>query len=240
MLLLLQSQTKVTFKGHPKISKLFCNHISWCKKWSVKPFPCQCHSLFSTLGLDPQQLHISTLGHSTSSIFDNVLHSNLNNVCSPNIKSFPEEFFDSFTMYYEHVFKFCDTFKEPIHFLPFLKPSTCFKNKAFNRLIEVLNGFAPQPSFMWKIIQELDSFPQTFTPSPLIPTTAQVLKVKHFLSFYSNINFQRQPHLSTECVLQHFKYTFDSKNWHSIGFFNMKGSLPYPYKIRKFKDLSRS
>ena len=270
MLLLLQSQTKVTFKGHPKISKLFCNHISWCKKWSVKPFPCQCHSLFSTLGLDPQQLHISTLGHSTSSIFDNVLHSNLNNVCSPNIKSFPEEFFDSFTMYYEHVFKFCDTFKEPIHFLPFLKPSTCFKNKAFNRLIEVLNGFAPQPSFMWKIIQELDSFPQTFSPSPLIPTTAQVLKVKHFLSqklvlsapdknsgipdlycpsilwkemhtsFYSNINFQRQPHLSTECVLQHFKYTFDSKNWHSIGFFNMKGSLPYPYKIRKFKDLSRS
>jgi hypothetical protein len=173
-------------------------------------------------------------------------------------------------MYYEHVFKFCDTFKEPIHFLPFLKPSTFFKNKALNRLIEVLYGFAPQPSFMWKIIQELDSFPQTFSPSPLIPTTAQVLKVKHFLSqklvlsapdknsgipdlycpsilwkemhtsFYSNINFQRQPYLSIKCVLQHFKYTFDSKNWHSIGFFNMKGSLPYPYKIRKFKDLSRS
>ena len=120
--------------------------------------------------LRPQQLHISTLGHSTSSIFDNVLHSNLNNVCSPNIKSFPEEFFDSFTMYYEHVFKFCDTFEEPIHFLPFLKPSTCFKNKAFNRLIEVLNGFAPQPSFMWKIIQELDSFPQTFKyPFPSFP-----------------------------------------------------------------------
>ena len=107
-------------------------------------------------------------------------------------------------------------------------------------------------------------------PLPLIPTTAQVQKVKKNLSqklvlsapdknsgipdiycpsilwkemhtlFYSNINFQRQPHLSTECVLQHFKYTFDSKNWHSIGFFNMKGSLPYPYKIRKFKDLSRS
>ena len=113
-------------------------------------------------------------------------------------------------------------------------------------------------------------FSPNLYPLPLVPTTAQVLQAKHFLSqklvlsapdknsgisdlycpsilwkemhttFYCNINFHRQPHLSTECVLQHFKYTFDSKKWCSIGTFNIKGSLPYPYKIRKFKDLSRS
>ena len=147
MLLLLQTQTKVTFKSHPKTSVLFCNHISWCRKWSEKPFPCNCSSLFSILGIDPKCDHISILGHSTSSIYDAVLHSNLNNVCSPNIKSFPEEFLTSFTCFYDHVFNFCKTFKEPISFLPFPSPSTYFQNKGFNCLNEILNSFAPQRSY---------------------------------------------------------------------------------------------
>ena len=129
MLFLLQTQTKVTFKSHPKTSVLFCNHISWCRKWSEKPFPCNCSSLFSILGIDPKCDHISILGHSTSSIYDAVLHSNLNNVCSPNIKSFPEEFLTSFTCFYDHVFNFCKIFKEPIFFLPFPSPLLISKTK---------------------------------------------------------------------------------------------------------------
>ena len=155
MLLLLQSQTRVIFKSHPKLSVLFCNHISWCKKWTEKPFPCFCSSLFSTLNLSPQNGHISVLGHETSSIHDVVLHANLNNVCSPNVKSFPEEFFDSFLAFYDDVFDFCETFKEPICFIPFSKPSTWFKNKGFNHLNEILNTFATQPSFIWKLFKNL-------------------------------------------------------------------------------------
>ena len=51
LLLLLQSQTKVTFWSHPKISSIFCNHISWCKKWSERPFPCHCSTISPLLGL---------------------------------------------------------------------------------------------------------------------------------------------------------------------------------------------
>ena len=111
MLLLLQSQTRVIFKSHPKLSVLFCNHISWCKKWTEKPFPCFCSSLFSTLNLSPQNGHISILGHETSSIHDVVLHANLNNVCSPNVKSLPEECFEIFLAFFDDVFDFCETFK---------------------------------------------------------------------------------------------------------------------------------
>ena len=122
LLLLLQSQTKVTFRSHPKAGSIFCNHISWCKKWSEKPFPCKCSSLSPLLGLDTSCKHISTLGHLTSSIFDSVLHSNLNNVCSPNVKSFPEEFLNSFMTYYHGILDLCESFKEPIPFVPLITP----------------------------------------------------------------------------------------------------------------------
>ena len=221
------------------------------------------------MNLSPQNGHISILGHETSSIHDVVLHANLNNVCSPNVKSFPEEFFDSFLAFYDDVFDFCETFKEPICFIPFSKPSTWFKNKGFNHLNEILNTFAAQPSFIWKIVQEFDSVPQTFDPPPHIPTHAQVLQVKSALSklvlgfpdknsgipdiycptilwndmynsFYKNINFERKDHLSKECILQHFKHAYESNKWVVFGSFKENGSVPYPYKIRKFKDLSRS
>ena len=126
--------------------------------------------------------HISILGHETSSIFDSVLHANLNNVCSPNIKSFPEEFLNSFMTYYHGVLDFCESFKEPIPFLPLTLPSKIFVNKAFNRQFDILNSFRPQPPFIWKLIQELDSFPQTFQCPSNIPSTPPVLKAKRFLS----------------------------------------------------------
>ena len=53
MLLLLQMQTKVVFKSHPKTAVLFCNHIAWCRKWSEKPFTCNCASLFPILWAQP-------------------------------------------------------------------------------------------------------------------------------------------------------------------------------------------
>ena len=271
LLLLLQSQTKVTFKSHPKISPIFCNHISWCKKWSEKPYPCHCSILSPILGLkNSPHKHISILGHETSSIFDSVLHANLNNVCSPNIKSFPEEFLNSFMTYYHGVLDFCESFKEPIPFLPLTLPSKIFVNKAFNRQFDILNSFRPQPPFIWKLIQELDSFPQTFQCPSNIPSTPQVLKAKRFLSdklilsapdknsgipdlycptilwenmrssFWCNIHFQKQPHLSEQSILSYFKYTFDANNWNLYGSFNVHGSAPYPYMNRKFKDLSRN
>ena len=107
---------------------------------------------------------------------------------------------------------------------------------------EILNTFAAQQSFIWKIVQEFDSFPQTFDPPPHIPTQAQVLQVKSALSklvlgfpdknsgipdiycptilwndmynsFYKNINFERKDHLSEKCILQHFKHAYESNKW---------------------------
>ena len=61
-----------------------------------------------------------------------------------------------------------------------------------------------------------------------------------YTSFYTNPNFQRQHHLSEQAVLQHFKYTYEANGWSIFGSFREHGSVPYPYKVRKFKDLSRS
>ena len=111
---LLQLQTRVIFSGHPKISTIFTNHITWCKKWSLKPFPCACHKIAPLLSimLSVDNPHISVLGPNTTSSFDRVLHCNMNNTAVPNIRSFPEEFFTSFHTYYdEHVsHKFSDIF----------------------------------------------------------------------------------------------------------------------------------
>ena len=159
MILLLQSQTKVAFKSHPKILSLFCNHISWYKKWSERPFPCNCATLIPFLGLDIKAKHVSALGHNTSSIFDHVLHSNLNNVCSPNILSFPEEFLSAFMAYFYNVVDFCEIFKEPITFLPLVPPTNYFKNKAFNRLTDILQSYTPQSPHIVRIIQEFDIDP---------------------------------------------------------------------------------
>ena len=60
------------------------------------------------------------------------------------------------------------------------------------------------------------------------------------VSFYTNPNFQRQYHLSEQPILKHFKYTYEVNKWSIFGPFRENGSVPYPYKIRKFKDLSRS
>ena len=172
--------------------------------------------------------------------------------------------------YYHGVLDFCESFKEPIPFLPLTLPSKIFINKAFNRQFDILNSFRPQPPFIWKLIQELDSFPQTFQCPSNIPSTPQVLKAKRFLSdklilsapdknsgipdlycptilwenmrssFWCNIHFQKQPHLSEQSILSYFKYTFDANNWNLYGSFNVHGSAPYPYMNRKFKDLSRN
>ena len=61
-----------------------------------------------------------------------------------------------------------------------------------------------------------------------------------YTSFWNNIHFQKQPHLSNETLFQHFKFTYESKNWSNIGSFNYQGSAPYPYMNRKFKDLNRT
>ena len=94
------------------------------------------------LGLNTNVDHISILGHDTTSVYDNVLHSNINNVCSPNIKSFPEEFKNAFMTYYHNVLDFCTSFKEPVSF-PHTHPSNIFTNKAFNRLHDIRNSFKP-------------------------------------------------------------------------------------------------
>jgi len=108
MLTLLQLQTIVIFTGHPKIGSVFTNHIVWCKKWSLALFPCACSQMAPLLNilLSIKNPHISVLGPLTSSKFDDVLHSNLNNVCVPNIKSFPEQFLASFCAFYDQAYNF--------------------------------------------------------------------------------------------------------------------------------------
>ena len=269
LLLLLQSQTKVTFKSHPQISSLFCNNITWCKKWSEKPFPCHCTTLKPFLGVNQSCEHISTLGHETKSPYDNVLHSNLNNVCSPNILSFPEEFHRAFMTYYYNILHFCEIFKESVTFFPLSPSSKYCTNKAFNNLFDTLNSFSSQPPCIWKIIHELDSFPQSFKAPAHIPTSFQVQQVSRLLlqklvrstpdknigvpdvycpsilwkqmytSFWKNVHFQKCPHLSAQSLLLYFKHVFDVNNWSKFGSFNSQGEAPYPYIKRKFKDLSR-
>ena len=84
--------------------------------------------------------------------------------------------------YYHNVLDFCTSFKGPVSFLPLMHPSNIFTNKAFNHLHDIINSFKPQPSFIFKIIHEFDSFPQTFQPLPHIPSSSEVLKTKRFLS----------------------------------------------------------
>ena len=90
MLTLLQLQTRVIFSGHPKIESIFTNHIAWCKKWMLVPFSCACSQMASILNvsLSISNPHISVLGPMTSSKFDRVLHSNMNNVCIHSRNSF--------------------------------------------------------------------------------------------------------------------------------------------------------
>ena len=111
---LLQLQTRVIFSRHPKISTIFTNHITWCKKWSLKPFPCACHKIAPSLGitLSVDNPHISVLGPDTTSSFDRILHCNMNNAAVPNIRSFPEEFFMSFHNYYDEACSFSHKFSE--------------------------------------------------------------------------------------------------------------------------------
>ena len=84
--------------------------------------------------------------------------------------------------YYHGILDLCESLKEPIPFVPLITPSNFFVNKAFNRQFDILNSFKPQPPFIWKIIENLDTFPQTFQPPPLIPTAFEVQKTKRFLS----------------------------------------------------------
>ena len=181
MLSLLQLQTRVIFTGHPKISKILCNHISWCKRWTLNPFPCSCSRIAPLLNitLTASKPHISTLGHDTTSKFDHVLHSNLNNVCVPNIQSFPEQFLTSFLGFYDQVNFFTKTFMEPIMHVTYSPSQHLFKNKAFDRIYSIFSTFNTPPKFVLTLISQLDQYATSFTPyspSPYISEVNQCCK----------------------------------------------------------------
>ena len=145
MLTLLQLKTKVIFTGHPKISQIFTNHIMWCKKWSLKPFACHCHKasllLIMNINLSKNNPHVLTLGHTTSSKFDRVLHSNMNNVAVPNIRSFPETFLASFCQY-----------TKLKHFLiAYMNPLRCRTRRHMSKFLRTkhLTNFTPLCPFSW-------------------------------------------------------------------------------------------
>ena len=74
----------------------FLNQTYW-KQWIrdlTWLFSCTININFNaaSIDLDKNVHHISIFRHDTTSVFDNVLYSNINNVCSPIIKSFLEEF----------------------------------------------------------------------------------------------------------------------------------------------------
>ena len=88
------TKNKSNLHGHPKTSQIFTDHIMCCEKLSLKPFPCSYIKAFLLLNIKLflNNTHISTLGHKTSSKFNRVLHSNMNNVALPNNRLFPEIF----------------------------------------------------------------------------------------------------------------------------------------------------
>ena len=89
-----------------------------------------------------------------------------------------------------------------------------------------------------------------------IPSSSKVLKTKWFLSdklvigapdkksripdlycpailwenmcasFWNNVHFKIQPHLSNNSLMAYFKYTYDSNKWSKFGSFNPQGSSP--------------
>ena len=271
MLTLLQLKTKVIFTGHPKISQIFTNHIMWCKKWSLKPFACHCHkaSLLLNINLSKNNPHVSTLGHTTSSKFDRVLHSNMKNVAVPNIRSFPETFLASFCQYQHQVETFSDCLYESFTMPNLTSYEQIFKNKAFNQFYSIMSFFMEPPKTILNIIQEFDNFPNTFSSSTSLPTISEVRHTSKTLGqylvlsspdknagipdiycpallwndmlncFWNNNNFQIQPHHTPDSSLSFFKFTYDHQGWASVGRYFTHGSLPYAYIMRKFKDLSR-
>ena len=172
MLSLLQLQTRVIFTGHPKISKILCNHISWCKRWTLNPFPCSCSCIAPLLNitLSASKPHISTLGHDTTSKFDHVLHSNLNDVCVPNIQSFPEQFLTSFLGFYDQVNFFTKTFMELITHVTLSPSQHLFKNKAFDRIYSIFSTFNTPPKFVLTLISQLDQYATSFIITPYSPS----------------------------------------------------------------------
>ena len=88
------------------------NFLDFCTAFK-EPLVIHPSALIPLLVLNKNVHDISILGHNTTSVFDNVLHSNMNNVCSPNTKSFLEEFEHAFMTYYHNFLDFCTPFKEP-------------------------------------------------------------------------------------------------------------------------------
>ena len=105
MLTLLQLQTIVIFTGHPKIGSVFTNHIAWWKRWFFGLFP-SAHSQMAPLLNISLSKTLTYRSWDPWSNFDLVLHSNLNTVCFPNFKSFPEQFLASFCAFYDQAYNF--------------------------------------------------------------------------------------------------------------------------------------
>ena len=111
---------KLFLLGIQKLEEFSWIITLWCKRWSLKPFSCSCQKIAPILHitLPPTNPHISILGNDTSSIFDHVLHSNLNNVAIPNVWSFPKEFMKSFHSFFDQTCYFAQAFFEPIPHVP--------------------------------------------------------------------------------------------------------------------------
>ena len=88
----------------------------WCKEWLLASFPCACSQMAPLLNisLSISNPHFLVLGPLTSSKFNRVLYSSLNNACVFNIKSFPEQFLTSFCAFYYQSYSFSWTFMDPI------------------------------------------------------------------------------------------------------------------------------
>ena len=236
----------------------------------LAPFPCACSQMASNLNisLSISNPHISVLGPMTSSKFDRVLHSNMNNVCVPNIKSFPELFLASFCAFYDQAYFFSQKFMDPIPDAIYAPSKRIFKNKALTVFIPLFQPLIHQ-LFILLLISQLDQYSDSFSSNSPLPSiyrschAAKTLGSKlvlsapdrncgtsdiycplilwHdiFSSFWENRNFQKQLHLSIQSVFSHLKYIYAKNKWSDIGKFYSLGSLPYAYVTRKFKDLSR-
>ena len=86
----------------------------------------------------------------------------MNNVCVPNIKSFPELFLASFCAFYDQAYSFSRNFMDPIPDAIYAPSERIFKNKALTVFIPL---FQPSIHFLFilSLISQLDQYSDSFS-----------------------------------------------------------------------------
>lgn len=107
---LLRSQTSIIQKRNRKIKDILCNEIALCKSWTLSCPTCDCLSLAEKYSLSlGDDGHISCFGKDAiSSVYRNVLSSNVNDVCEPIQSVATFQLFHAILRYLKNLFDFME------------------------------------------------------------------------------------------------------------------------------------